>query len=60
MKASPNISPERLVAEEFLLRYYNDYLLSHGVITENEHRKMLVKITQHSASLKAKRTSRHE
>ncbi len=52
MKTNPIVSPERQVAEEFLLRYYNDYLLAHGVITQAEHSKMLVKITRRGASAK--------
>ena len=32
-------------AKEVWLKYFNDVLLSKGLITENEHRKMRVLIT---------------
>lgn len=35
---------EKQVAEEIWLHYFNNYLLEHGVITEREHRKMIVLI----------------
>ena len=31
---------EKATAEEAILVFYNDYLLSKGVITEEEHRSM--------------------
>ena len=45
---------QRIVKEEFLLRYYNDYLFKHGTITEQEHRRMFVLIIERTAKLKKK------
>lgn len=41
-----------ILLEEIWLRYYNDYLLKHGVITEYVHRQMFVKIIERTAKLK--------
>lgn len=39
-----NEAQKQAVLEELWLTYYNDTLLKHGLITENEHRAMLLKI----------------
>jgi len=44
----------KLVTEEFWLRYYNDYIFKHGVISEREYRKMFVMIIERTAKLKKK------
>ena len=37
---------ERRVAEDLWLSYFNRYLYEHGVITEQERNKMVVKIAE--------------
>lgn len=47
MAHKTNLSPaqqKQVAVERMWLRYYNDTLLSKGLITETQHRKMAAKI----------------
>jgi len=44
----------QIVIEELWLRYYNDYLYEHGVISEQEYRQMFVAIIERTGKLKKK------
>ena len=37
---------EKRVAEDLWLSYFNRYLLEHGVISEQDHNKMVAKIAE--------------
>ena len=42
---------KKIICEELWLRYFNDTLRRQRVITEHEHRMMLLKIMERTASL---------
>lgn len=42
---------KKAVIEELWLKYYNDTLRKHGLITEIEHRKMSLKISERTRML---------
>lgn len=42
---------KKVVLEELWLKYYNDTLRKHGIITELEHRKMSLKISERTRML---------
>lgn len=46
-----NRNEREIISGEIWLNYFNDYALSHGAITEEEHRRLHGRIISRSAEL---------
>lgn len=56
--AMTNEQQRRIVVEEIWLRYFNDTLLQKGLITQQEHQKMILKIQEETERKKKRATGK--